>query len=1368
MLVERPMTELPAGTVTFLFTDIEGSTRLLHELGERYADVLAEHRQLLREVFAECSGREVDTQGDSFFAAFGDAGDAFRAAVAAQRALAAHSWPGEATVRVRMGIHTGEPLLAGDHYVGIDVHRGARIAAAAHGGQVLISARTSALARGDGADASATLREVGTYPLKDLPEPERLFQLVVDGLPASFPPPRVHEKAPAAAGLPDYSLPPADVPCPYKGLVRFEREDSDLFFGREELVSALVKRVEDSAFLAVVGPSGSGKSSLVRAGVVPELERGEESTRPAIIEPGEHPLQKLPRTHDADFVVVDQFEEVFTLCRDEGERFAFIDQLLDTTEQGSRVVIVLRADFYGHCASHRRLAAALEDRQALIGPMTEEELRRAIDRPAEQAGLVLEPGLAEGILRDIVGEPGALPLLSHSLLETWRRRSDRMLTLLGYLQSGGVRGAIAKTAETVYREELTPQQKILARNIFLRLTELGEGTEDTRRRVRVGELTPHREQAEDVDEVLRVLVEARLVTVGEGTVEVAHEALIRHWPTLRAWLDEDREGRLAHRRLTEAAHEWEALGKDPGALYRGARLAAATEWADLHDDELNELEREYLDAAREAELSDVEATKRRNRRLRMLVAALAVFLVAALAAGVFALVQRSTAQHQARVAQAGRLAAQSRMVAAEHPDLALLLALEAGRLDDSIDTRGALLGALEHGSRIHAWLQGFEAPVNAAAFSPDGKLLATVTLRGTTLWDTAKWRPIGPPLRPAQRGGAEGVDFSPDGRTLAIAGAKGRVELWDVATRTKLRDLADPAAAASDEPALSIVRYSPDGSVIAAGAKAANHVTLWATASGRVIGEPIITEPPGAGAQSLAFSPDSERIAAPGAPGSVGIWEVATGRRVGKPLVIGSEDVESVIFARGGRALIASDDSGSVSMVDIATGRPIGSPLSVGDEPAASLGLSPDGRLLAAASAAGPVFVWDTETGAQYGSPLTADTSPVSDVDFSPDGRTLVSSHLRSAVVWDVSGEQAMGKPLGGPADLATDVSFSPDGTWLVAGRFDGDTVVYDVASRRRVLRVGGSSVVTAVAFHPDADLIAVGTIDGQVRFFDRKSGEAVGSTLDGGSSAVWQVGFSPDGRLLAVARDPNGLEGFYGQQRQGEVELWDVDSRRRVGRAIVPGGGSVLSVAFNREGTLLATGSYFGRLDLWDVATHARHGKPIRIADDGVLSVAFDASGRLVAGGGAIGPVRVWRVADQRPAFPPLSGHTGPVTGTAFDPAGSFLATSSLFGGTRLWDPATGLAYGDELVASPRPGSPAVSIDLPPFLGLRNAFSPDGKLLAVAGVETHAMLWDVDPAVWRERACAIVGRNLSREEWNLYLPPGAAYRATCSGWPIR
>jgi WD40 repeat protein len=832
-----------------------------------------------------------------------------------------------------------------------------------------------------------------------------------------------------------------------------------------------------------------------------------------------------------------------------------------------------------------------------------------------------------------------------------------------------------------------------------------------------------------------------------------------------AALDTDLAWTKEHTRWLVKALEWEGEGRERSFLLRGSELAAAEAWltsAAAKEPEPTPLQSEYIAASRVAAA----------RRQRLAVTASVTVAAVSLALLVFALFSRNQAIGARNVARKAQVAAEaqalrseSREVVAQHPDLGLLLALEAGRLEDSVESRGALLGALEHGSRIRRWLQGFDSPVSASAFSPDGKLLATVTLDGTTLWDTATWRPLGPPLRSAQ-GGWEGADFSPDGRTLAIAGGKGRVELWDVSTREELGELTDPAAAKSDEPALSVVRYSPDGTVIAAGAQEMNHVTLWATANGRVIGRPITTNPPGSGAQSISFSPDSKRIAVPGASGTVGIWEVATGRRVGEPLAIGRADVEEALFVDGGRRLIASDDSGSVSMIDIRTGRRIGRPLSVGTEPAASLDLSPDRRLLAVAAFEGSVFVWDVKSGERYGSPLTADTSPVSDVVFSPDGRTLVSSHLRSAVVWNMNGEQVIGEPLGGRSALTTDVAFSNDGRRLAVGRFNGATVVYDSASRRQLLRIDGGSIVTAVAFHPDGDLIAVGTIDGKVRLLDAQDGTVVGAPLDGGRSAVWQLAFTPDGRMLAMAVDPNGVDGFYSQQRKGEVQFWDVDSQQLTGPPIVPGAGSVLSVAFSRDGTLLATGSYRGRLDLWDVATHARHGNPMTVADDGFMSVAFDASGRLVAGGEAIGPVRVWRVADQRPAFPPLSGHTGPVTGTAFDSTNSFslLATSSVFGATRLWDPTTGLGYGAELVGSPRPGSLTPSIDVP-FLGLRNAFSPNGKLLAVPGIETRAMLWDVDPAVWRRRGCAIVGRNLSHEEWRLYLPPGTPYRRTCPEW---
>ena len=326
---------------------------------------------------------------------------------------------------------------------------------------------------------------------------------------------------------------------------------------------------------------------------------------------------------------------------------------------------------------------------------------------------------------------------------------------------------------------------------------------------------------------------------------------------------------------------------------------------------------------------------------------------------------------------------------------------------------------------------------------------------------------------------------------------------------------------------------------------------------------------------------------------------------------------------------------------------------------------------------------------------------------------------------------------------------------------------MYDTATRRQALRIDGGSVVTAVAFHPDGKLIAVGTIDGKVRFFDPKSGAAVGSPLDEGNAAVWQVAFSPDGRLLAVAVDPNGVDGFYGQQRQGEVQLWDVDSRRRVGRAIAPGAriGALRGVQPGRH----AAGDRQLRRAARPVGCghpgppwQADEGGGRRLPERRVRSErparrrAAERSGRCGCG--------AWRISG-RPFLPsPATPARSP--GRRSIPAGSFLATTSLFGGTRLWDPATGLGYGDELVGKREARLARADRSIFPFLGLRNAFSPDGKLLAVAGVETRAMLWDVDPAVWRERACAIVGRNLSREEWKLYLPSGTPYRATCSEWP--
>jgi hypothetical protein len=319
-------------------------------------------------------------------------------------------------------------------------------------------------------------------------------------------------------------------------------------------------------------------------------------------------------------LVVDQFEEVFTSCRDESEQRAYIDNLLEAAagehDNPFSLLIILRADFYAQCLNYPTLREALQGNQINVGPMESEELRRAIQEPARRGEWHFEPGLVELILRDAGSEPGALPFLSHALLETWGQRRGRHMTLESYGEAGGVQGAIAKTAETVYRQRLDDEKRVIAKRIFLRLTELGEGVPDTRRRVSLNELLAEPDRAGETQAVLGILAAARLITLDDGSVEVAHEALIRAWPTLQDWLEADREGLRVHRHLTEAALEWQQLGREPGELYRGARLAQAAEWADAHPENLNPLEREFLSASQAAQ--DRAAQEREAQRQREL------------------------------------------------------------------------------------------------------------------------------------------------------------------------------------------------------------------------------------------------------------------------------------------------------------------------------------------------------------------------------------------------------------------------------------------------------------------------------------------------------------------------------------------------------------------------------------------------------------------------------------------------------------------------------------------------------------------------------------------------------------------------------
>ena len=531
------------------------------------------------------------------------------------------------------------------------------------------------------------------------------------------------------------TLEPAPDPthCPWRGLAAYDVDDARWYAGRERLVAEVVSRMPGTRLLALVGASGSGKSSLMRAGLLAALRRdllpGSATWRVVALRPGAHPMRELtrralsrddgggevdtllralvdgdPDTHDLDtgqrvVLAVDQLEEVWTVCHDEAERRQFLDALGDlATDPRSpvSVVVAVRADYLSELAEHADLRTLVGSGTVLVGPLTPAEIRRAVERPAATARLTLDDGLADTIVSDAGQEPGLLPLLSTALTQLWERRENGRLTYPAYVGLGGLSGAIATLAEEAYAA-LAPPQRHAARTLLLRLTGPGDGAAVTRRRVPLSEIaalpTP------GITAVVEDLARARLLTVADGTVEVAHEALFREWPRLRGWLVEDAAGRAVQRRLAVAAAEWDADGREDSALWTGTRLASGLEVAEARPEEITSTEQEFLSASRDAVDAQQRAaeeraatTARQNRRLRVLVGGIGVVLVAAIVAGASAWQSQRAAEAASVSAEAKRLAASALNI--EYPDVALLAAVESTKLEQSPETYGALLTLL--------------------------------------------------------------------------------------------------------------------------------------------------------------------------------------------------------------------------------------------------------------------------------------------------------------------------------------------------------------------------------------------------------------------------------------------------------------------------------------------------------------------------------------------------------------------------------------------------------------------------------------------------------------------------------------------------
>lgn len=1120
--------------------------------------------------------------------------------------------------------------------------------------------------------------------------------------------------------------------CPFKGLAAYEADDAAFFCGRERLVADMVARLAGAPLLCIAGPSGCGKSSALRAGLLPALAEGvlpgSATWSVALRRPGEHPLAMLRDVVDGTpedrrlVLAIDQFEELFTACPDEQERAAFADALARAVRGERRIhlLVTLRADASGRCAAYPELWRLLGANLVPVGPMAPDELRRAIEVPVARAGLTIEPRLVDALITDVHGEPGALPLLSTSLLELWRDRDGPCLRMAQYEHVHGVHGAVARLAERAYAE-LDAPGRVLARRILLRLTTEGDGGVVCRR-APVAEF-----EVEGMGAVLESLVDHRLVAVGDGDVEITHEALLDEWPRLRGWLEEDAHGRRLRHGLHAAAQDWDVRGRDRDDLYRGARLAAALDWAAGPEAHLPAIDRMFLDASRAAGF-------RAYLRLRGALAGAVVLLLIALLAGAVALHQRDSARTEARTADAQRLG--TRALVEDDLDRALLLAREGVALDDSPLTRGNLLAVLARSPAAIGVLRGDGERMWTLALSPDERTLAAGDPAGRVYLYDVRRRRRRTVLQP---GAADAwivqLAFSPDGRWLAIAhdGPGGsRVAVADVAARRIRRTLRPPA-----DGTVSALRY----------------------ATARTLD--VVTGRPGTDA----------------GPALLTRFDPRDGRRRLGPRAVTRRSWSPLLATRDGRRLVTADPDG-ITVRDAATlavVRRHAVPERAGPRWPGAYALAPDDTTLAVGEADGAVGLVDLRSGAVRATSIRHDAA-VKAARFTSDGRRLVTAgEDRDIRVMELR-ESLPGETLSGHASGVADLQVTDDRRTLYSAGLDGTVIVWDLDGTRRLgrpFRLGsGDPDRPLVAQSADSSLMATGQADGAVGVVDARTLRPRAPVPVVPTGPVLALGFVPGSHLLAVG----GPAGF--------LALADADSGRVIAR-LRGHRGAVVALGTDAGGSMLATGSEDGTVRLWSLPRGRALRPPLRLAGDvqdtrlspdgrrlvvvvvepgaersrleiresrrlrrvhelripgRVRIVRFSPDARLLAVGHRTYGTRVLSATTWRPVTGWFGGDASGITGIAISPDGRTLAAGSDTGIVRVWDIAS-----QQSIGAPLPGVPSRPV-VP-------SFSRDGRRLVAAYDDGRAFAWDVRPSSLVRRACAVAGRRLTRTEWDQFMP---------------